>query len=41
MAFLKALLELAKEAAQMEREVVPEDREDKGKAALTALFLLH
>ena len=38
MAFLKALLELAKEAAQMEREVVPEDREDKGKAALTALF---
>lgn len=38
MAFLKALLDLAKEAAQMEREVVPEDREDKGKAALTALF---
>lgn len=38
MAFLKALLELAKEAAQMEREVVPEEKEDKGKAALTALF---
>ena len=38
MAFLKALLDLAKEAAQMEREVVPEDKEDKGKAALTALF---
>lgn len=38
MAFLKALLDLAKEAAQMEREVLPEDREDKGKAALTALF---
>lgn len=38
MAFLKALLELAKEAAQMEREVIPEEKEDKGKAALTALF---
>ena len=38
MAFLKALLDLAKEAAQMEREVLPEDKEDKGKAALTALF---
>ena len=38
MAFLKALLDLAKEAAQMEREVVPEEKEDKGKAALTALF---
>ena len=31
-------LDLAKEAAQMEREVVPEEKEDKGKAALTALF---
>ena len=38
MAFLKALLDLAKEAAQMEREVIPENQEDKGKAALTALF---
>jgi len=38
MAFLKALLELAKEAAQMEREIIPEEKEDKGKAALTALF---
>ena len=38
MAFLKALLDLAKEAAQMEREVIPEEKEDKGKAALTALF---
>ena len=38
MEFLKALLELAKDAAQMEREVVPEDEEDKAKAALTKLF---
>ena len=38
MEFLKALLDLAKDAAQMEREVVPEDQEDKGKAALTTLF---
>lgn len=38
MAFLKALLDLAKEAANMEREVVPQDKEDKGKAALTVLF---
>ena len=38
MEFLKALLELAKDAAQMEREIVPEDQEDKGKAALTSLF---
>jgi len=38
MEFLKALLELAKDAAQMEREVVPEEEMDKGKAALTKLF---
>lgn len=36
--FLKLLLELAKEAAQAEKEVVPEDEVDKGKAALTELF---
>lgn len=36
--FLKLLLELAKEAAQAEREVVPEEEIDKGKAALTELF---
>ena len=38
MEFLKALLELAKDVAQVEKEVVPEDEVDKGKAALTALF---
>ena len=36
--FLKLLLELAKEAAQAEKEVVPEGEIDKGKAALTELF---
>jgi len=36
--FLKGLLELAKEAAALEREVVPEDEIDRGKAALTELF---
>ncbi len=36
--FLKLLLELAREAVQAEREVVPEDEIDKGKAALTELF---
>ena len=36
--FLKLLLELAKEAAQAEKEVVPEDEVDKGIAALTELF---
>lgn len=36
--FLKLLLELAKEAAKAEKEVVPEDEIDKGKAALTELF---
>ena len=38
MEFLKALLELAKDAARMEREVVPEDEIDKAKAMLTKLF---
>lgn len=36
--FLKMLLELAKEVVQAEKEVVPEEEIDKGKAALTALF---
>ena len=36
--FLKLLLELAKEAAQAEKEVVPEAEIDKGVAALTELF---
>lgn len=36
--FLKALLELAKETAQAEKEVVPEEEIDKGKNALTELF---
>jgi type I restriction enzyme R subunit len=36
--FLKMLLELAKEAAQAEKEVVPEEEVDKGRAALTELF---
>ena len=36
--FLKMLLELAKEAAEAEKEVVPEEEVDKGKAALTELF---
>lgn len=36
--FLKMLLELAREAAQAEKEVVPEEEIDKGKAALTELF---
>lgn len=36
--FLKALLELAKDAAKIEREVVPEEEVDRGKAALTSLF---
>lgn len=38
MEFLKALLELAKDVAQVEKESVPEEEIDKGKAALTALF---
>lgn len=36
--FLKLLLELAKEAARAEKEVVPEEEIDKGIAALTELF---
>ena len=36
--FLKLLLELAKDAAQAEKEVVPEEEMDKGIAALTELF---
>jgi len=36
--FLKYLLGLAKEAAQAEKEVVPEEEIDKGIAALTELF---
>lgn len=36
--FLKLLLELAREAAQAEKEVVPKEEIDKGKAALTELF---
>jgi len=36
--FLKLLLELAKEAAQAEKEIVPEAELDKGMAALTDLF---
>lgn len=36
--FLKMLLALAREAARAEREVVPEEEIDKGKAALTELF---
>lgn len=36
--FLKLLLELAKEAVRAEKEVVPEEEIDKGKAALTELF---
>ena len=36
--FLKLLLELAKEAAQAEKEIVPEEEIDRGIAALTELF---
>lgn len=36
--FLKLLLELAREAAKAEQEVVPEEEIDRGKAALTELF---
>lgn len=36
--FLKLLLEMAREAAQAEKEVVPEEEIDRGKAALTELF---
>ncbi len=36
--FLKMLLALAREAARAERDVVPEEEIDRGKAALTELF---
>ncbi len=36
--FVKSLLDLAKEAAQMERAAEPVESEEKGKAALTKLF---
>lgn len=36
--FLKAIIELAKEARAAEIETVPEEEEDKGRAALTELF---
>lgn len=36
--FLKQLLELARDAAQAEKETVPDEEIDKGKAALTELF---
>ncbi|PXF30035.1 DEAD/DEAH box helicase [Pokkaliibacter plantistimulans] len=36
--FLKQLLQLAKEVLQAEKEVPPEEDEDRGKAALTDLF---
>ncbi|HHA2607231.1 type I restriction endonuclease subunit R [Stenotrophomonas maltophilia] len=36
--FLKQLLEIAKETLQAEKEVPPEEDEDRGRAALTELF---
>ena len=36
--FLKQLLEIAKETLQTEKEVPPEEDEDRGRAALTELF---
>ena len=36
--FLKQLLEIAKETLQAEKDVPPEEDEDRGKAALTELF---
>lgn len=36
--FLKQLLEIAKETLRAEKEVPPEENEDRGKAALTELF---
>lgn len=36
--FLKLLLELAKDAAEAEKETVPEEEVNKGRAALTELF---
>jgi type I restriction enzyme R subunit len=37
-AFLKQLLDLARDVVQAERETAPEEDEDRGKAALTELF---
>jgi type I restriction enzyme R subunit len=36
--FLKQLLQLAKEVLQAEKEIPPEENEDRGKSALTELF---
>lgn len=36
--YLKALTDLAKDVVQVEREVVPDEEQDLGKAALTELF---
>ena len=36
--FLKDLLDLARDVVQAEKEIPPEEDEDRGKAALTALF---
>ena len=36
--FLKQLLQIAKETVQAEKEIPPEEVEDRGKAALTGLF---
>ena len=36
--FLKSLLELAKDVVEAERDLVPEEEVDRGKAALTELF---
>lgn len=36
--FLKQLLQLAKEVLEAEKEIPPEEDEDRGKAALTELF---
>ncbi|BBP03574.1 hypothetical protein TPL01_11130 [Sulfuriferula plumbiphila] len=36
--FLKQLLQIAKEVLQAEKEIPPEEDEDRGKAALTELF---
>lgn len=36
--FLKQLLQIAKETLEAEKEIPPEEDEDRGKAALTALF---
>jgi type I restriction enzyme R subunit len=38
-AFLKELLDLARELLQVEKETPPEEDEDRGKAALTELFM--